>query len=365
MSKHNPKNERIKRRYFAYLKEAKRNDEQTVDAVAKALSRFESYTKYRDFKSFHIQQAINFKKHLTSQVAIRSGKSLSKATLSSTLSHLKRFYLWLAGQPGFRSALQYSDAEYFNLSEKETRIAGARRTRPSPTIEQIKRVINEMPCETSIEKRNRALIAFTLLTGARDMAIASFKLKHVDLDRKLVFQDARDVKTKFSKTFTTYFFPVGKEVEKIVTDWIVYLRNAKQANDNHPLFPATRIEVGSSSQFEATGLLAKHWATASPIRRIFRQAFNDVGLPYFHPHSVRSTLTRLGMKICKSGEDFKAWSKNLGHDDVKTTYIGYGELDPVRQGEVLRHLHSTTDNGQKTSKELLRELEVAMERERA
>ena len=68
MSKHNPKNERIKRRYFAYLKEAKRNDEQTVDAVAKALSRFESYTKYRDFKSFHIQQAINFKKHLTSQV---------------------------------------------------------------------------------------------------------------------------------------------------------------------------------------------------------------------------------------------------------------------------------------------------------
>tara|TARA_R110002110_G_scaffold401108_1_gene617831 strand:+ start:44 stop:259 length:216 start_codon:yes stop_codon:yes gene_type:complete len=71
------------------------------------------------------------------------------------------------------------------------------------------------------------------------------------------------------------------------------------------------------------------------------------------------------MKICKSGEDFKAWSQNLGHDDVKTTYIGYGELDPVRQGEVLRHLHSTTDNGQKTSKELLRELEVAMERERA
>jgi len=35
--------------------------------------------------------------------------------------------------------------------------------------------------ENGIECRNRALIAFTLLTGARDSAIASMKLKHVDL----------------------------------------------------------------------------------------------------------------------------------------------------------------------------------------
>jgi hypothetical protein len=38
-----------------------------------------------------------------------------------------------------------------------------------------------MPNETNIEKRNRALIAFALLTGARDGALSSFQLKHVDL----------------------------------------------------------------------------------------------------------------------------------------------------------------------------------------
>jgi len=32
---HNAENERIKRRYFAYLKEAKRHSEPTVDAVAR------------------------------------------------------------------------------------------------------------------------------------------------------------------------------------------------------------------------------------------------------------------------------------------------------------------------------------------
>jgi len=54
MTTHNPDNERIKRRYFAYLKEAQRHSEATVDATAKALDRFEVFTKYRNFKAFHI-----------------------------------------------------------------------------------------------------------------------------------------------------------------------------------------------------------------------------------------------------------------------------------------------------------------------
>ena len=67
MTKHNPENERIKRKYFAYLKEAKRHSEPTVDAAAKALSRFEEYNRYRDFKAFHYEQAVAFKRHLAEQ----------------------------------------------------------------------------------------------------------------------------------------------------------------------------------------------------------------------------------------------------------------------------------------------------------
>ena len=39
MTKHNADNERIKRQYFAFLKEARRHSEPTVDASAKALDR--------------------------------------------------------------------------------------------------------------------------------------------------------------------------------------------------------------------------------------------------------------------------------------------------------------------------------------
>ena len=78
MIKHSAENERIKRNYFAYLKEAKRYSDVTVDAVAKALNRFEEYTKYRDFKSFHFQQAVGFKKHLYDQKAERSNEYCNK-----------------------------------------------------------------------------------------------------------------------------------------------------------------------------------------------------------------------------------------------------------------------------------------------
>ncbi len=338
MAAHNPSNERIKRQYFAFLKEAKRHNEATVDAVAKALARFEVDTRHRDFKAFHFGQAVAFKRRLTEQPSQRSGEKLSKATLHATLAHLKRFFQWLAGQPGYKSQLQYSDAEYFNLSGKDVRVATARREQVGPTLDQVKHVIAMMPAGSAIELRDRALIAFTLLTGARDSAIASMKLKHVNLVVGCVEQDAREVQTKFSKTFTTYFFPVGDETRRIVAEWVAFLREEMLWGNDDPLFPATRIELGPARQFEAAGLERAHWSSAARIRTIFRDAFTSAGLRYFNPHSFRNTLVRLGQSVCQTPEDFKAWSQNLGHDKVLTTFLSYGQVESPRQGEIIRGL---------------------------
>lgn len=341
MKKHSAENERIKRKYFTFLKEAKGHNESTVDAAAKALKRFEVHTKFRDFKAFHFQQAIAFKNHLAEQKGQQSGERLSKATLHGTLTQLKRFFQWLAWMPGFKSRFQYADAEYFNLSDKDTRVATAQRQQKVPTLEQIKHVIKTMPAETDIERRNRALVAFTLLTGARDSAIASMKLKHVDLIAGCVNQDAREVKTKFSKTFDTFFFPVGEKIREIVAEWVTYLRGDQMlwGNDD-PLFPATHVTVGAACQFEAAGLTRDHWSNATPIRSVFREAFERAGLPYFNPHSFRNTLVQLGQETCKTPEQFKAWSQNLGHEKVLTTFLSYGAVECRRQGEIIRGLAS-------------------------
>ena len=64
MSKLNPQNERIKRDFLRYLKSARGKSEATLDAMRKALARFEDYTGARDFKTFRREQAIGFKERL-------------------------------------------------------------------------------------------------------------------------------------------------------------------------------------------------------------------------------------------------------------------------------------------------------------
>jgi integrase len=338
MLKHNPENERIKRAYFIYLKEARRLSEHSIDAAAAALSKFEEYTKYRDFRTFHTQQAVAFKRKLAEQVNMRTRQPLSKQTLFTTLNALRTFFHWLAGQPGYRSHLSYSDCDYFNLSEKDTRIAKASSDKRVPSLEQILHVLGAMPSTTAIEQRNRALVAFTTLTGVRDGATASLKIKHVDVVEGKVVQDAREVKTKFSKTFTTWFFPVGEEVRQIVVDWVAFLTTDMLFGPDDPLFPATFIKLGNDHLFEAAGLSRVHWSSATPIRIIFKEAFQRAGLPYFNPHTFRRTLAQLGERLCRTPEEFKAWSQNLGHETVLTTFLSYGEVARERQANLIREL---------------------------
>lgn len=64
-------------------------------------------------------------------------------------------------------------------------------------------VIASMPAATDIEKRNRAIVALILLTGVRDGALVSLKLKHMNILEQRLDQGAREVKIKFAKTFQT------------------------------------------------------------------------------------------------------------------------------------------------------------------
>jgi site-specific recombinase XerC len=155
LSKFNPENERTKHRYLAFLGDAKRLSEDSVDQVAAALADFEIATGFKEFGQYRPEQAQSYKRRLAKAAHPKTGRPLAKATISSRLAALKAFYQWLAQQPGFRSKLTYSDAEYFNASASDERIAKAVRQRPVPSIEQILHVLSSMPAACDIEKRNR------------------------------------------------------------------------------------------------------------------------------------------------------------------------------------------------------------------
>jgi integrase/recombinase XerD len=338
MPEHNANNERIKRRYLVFLREAKGRDEASIDAVAAAINRFEGYARHRDFKAFHFEQARGFKRHLAESKNARTGQPLSASTVHSALAALKAFFLWLADQPGYASRVKYADAEYFSSPESLARVATAHRFKPCPTLAQIRQMIGASPAETEVQKRDRAIIAFTIVSGARDGAIVSFRLKHIDVEREMIHQDAREVRTKNAKTFTSIFFPVGDDFREIVVEWIRYLREQKGFGPDEPLFPKTRISQGDDLQFLATSLDREPWSNANGIRKVFRDACGRAGLPYFNPHSLRNTLVQVAYDRKLDPESLKAWSQNLGHESCLTTLSSYGAIPFPRQADVIKRI---------------------------
>ena len=329
MTKRNAENERIKLRYFHFLKHADGKSELTVRQIEKAILRFEETTSFADFKRFDQKQAACFKAALTSA-------NLAPATVLTTVSTLKRFLGWLALQPGYKSRVKATDIAYLSLSEKDTRAASAPAEKPFPSLQMIEKVVASMPNDTPIEKRNRALIAFTAITGIRDGALVTLKLKHVDVERKLVRQNPIEVATKFGKRIDTFYFPLSDQFESIVLDWVRYLREEQFFIDHDPLFPKTAVGHDENDCFMPAGLAREHWANASPIRTIFAGAFGTASLPVFTPHRFRNMIVSQMYARGLSVAEFKAWSQNLGHEGAMTTLTSYGKLSMEEQGQLVR-----------------------------
>ena len=134
---------------------------------------------------------------------------------------------------------------------------------------------------------------------------------------------------------------MGDEIKQIMMDWIHYLKSQKMYGNEDPLFPMNEIGLDEQRQFRSIGLKPEHWSTASPIRAIFKKSFQDVGLPYFKPHSFRHSLVQFGYIVCKKDiEALKSWSQNLGHESMMTTLYTYGEISTHRQEEILKNLNN-------------------------
>lgn len=333
----NPRNDRAKREYLIWLKEAKQRSLLTVEQARHAIDRFESYNRYKDFGTFNKEQAIGFKQAIGSCINFRTGKPLSIATVHHTLLAVKDFLAWLQGQREYRQRIKPNEIAYLNLGTGEERQARAREFKPYPSLEEYRRALFAMPASTDAERRDRAVMALVLLTGMRDAAVISLKLRHVKLDCSMIFQNPREVKTKFRKAIETAFYPVGDDVLAIFRHWIGYLEQLEFERDD-PVFPKTVVELGPDENFAGGGISRQHWASAVPIRKAFRAAFERVRLPYFNPHSVRSTLTQLAYSLHLSPEELKAWSQNMGHDQPLTTLNSYGQVSSERQLEIIRGL---------------------------
>lgn len=170
MRKYNAENERIKRRYELYLREAKGQDKKSIDKVRTALVKFEQSTKFKPFKKFNIEQARQFKDTLA-RAKMQHGKPLCLTTIDATLRLVKWFFHSLADQHGFKKVLTYSDANYFNNNRKDARVAHTQRPVQFPSTQAAYHAFQAMPEQSDIQRRDKAMFAFVMVTGARAGAV--------------------------------------------------------------------------------------------------------------------------------------------------------------------------------------------------
>jgi len=335
MPKRNADNLRIKRKYLVWMKDARGYSEASIDKAAAAISTYEVFLAGKGFRAFHSEQVRAFKRHLTSKKTASGNTPLSASTVNSILRELKTFFLWLADQPGYKSRITHSDAAYLTPDRKSENARRRTLWKPHPSPAQVRKLLEEMPADTIVQRRDRALVAFLFLTASREGAAISLRLGDVDLANACVNFDGIKVNTKNGKTFTTGFFPIGGQAEQIVHDWIKELHTAQMFSDADPLFPRTKLGLEASRGFTVLGIDRAPWASPSSAAKIFKEAFRAAGLPPFSPHRVRDTIAELAREHCRTPEDYKAWSQNMGHENVLTTFRSYGSVATGRQIELM------------------------------
>ena len=228
----NPRNERLKLDWIEELEI--RKAESTIDQRLAALRQYEATTGLADFA------AIDRNKVKTYLEALRQTPTRMR-TKQAKVRHVRGFFDWMIADERLRPKKVRKALLSLRLTDKEVRAGNATRTVNYATVEQITGTIEAMPKTNAIERRNRALLAFTLLSGARDGAIITMKVKHVLWAEREVTQDPNEVATKASKMIQTWFFPVGEAIEHEVKSYLAFLKDELGFTPVDPLFPSTYV----------------------------------------------------------------------------------------------------------------------------
>jgi len=166
-------------------------------------------------------QAIRFKNHLAKQLS-KTRAPLGKATLLHTLAALRASPL--ASRASGASRVSYSDADYFNLSAKDTAVAKADHALIGPTLEPVRDGLAAMPADTDVERRDRGFARVDPSDGRPRQCYRIPFGSSMSTSVRERLSRMRAMSVPRAKTITTYFYPVGDDFRTVVEEWIIFLQ---------------------------------------------------------------------------------------------------------------------------------------------
>lgn len=325
----NDDNDRI---IFEWQVYAGRFNSKTVDSYLVAIREFERTIKGKPFNVIKKGDVAIYRDTL-----IKRGKlppdagGLGKSAIRHRASHLSKFLAWLCKQEGYRR-LNGSLYEYIKLPRGATAQALSLPPKLFPTIDEAISMAGNMPERTRFDRRQRAIFALAFVSGFRASALISLQLRHIDVGGKRAIQDGANIRAKNGKSYTANWFPRTEPLQHIIVEWIDDLRSIG-ARPEDALFPQAQHLAAPAHQLVANRPPVPPMKTQAAVTEAFRQASLQSNHEY-SPHSARHCLAALGEQICRTSEQKKAWSLNLGHSSEQITRTHYAKVSEVRKSEI-------------------------------
>lgn len=317
-------------------------DQKTISAKLAAIRLLEDFCGGKAFSKLTKDDVVRFRDSLKESVEATAEGRLSISTVRHRASHLKSFLQWLANQKGYQG-LNKSLPGYLTLPKRFDAAGLGERGRYVPTIAEAAQIVEGMSGGSIRERRDRAMVAIAFLAALRADTVTSLLVKHFEPATHIVVQDARSSRTKNGKSLRVKFFPVPEVFSRIVCDWKQELLDMDFAEED-TLFPEERYLAKGNRPEHCKAIPAM--ASTHAITNAFATASKILGKA-ISPHAAKHCIGTLSLEVCKTPEEHKAWSLNMGHKNEDVTVRYYKHLPDERVDEIFEQFDLVDEAGDK------------------
>lgn len=325
-------NDRIIFRWQMY---AGQYTEKTIVRHLAAIRYFESYLEGIPFSKLSTADFASFRDDLKRRADVSASDSLSASSIRHTVSHLVAFFDWLLKQEGYRR-LPKDFAGYLKLPKAVVAKSAQVNPKAFPTLAKAEELLTAMPAKSLIDQRAQAIFALAFLGALRADTLVSLQVKHIDTERRMIFQDASVVRAKAGKSLNIFWFQIPIAFEAVLLSWLETLHRLGFKGDD-ALFPGDkhlkqRVFVSDRSSRPVPVMTTTHAVSSA-----FLVACLNSDIKYT-PHSAKHTIGAERDIRALTHEERKAWSLNMGHDSEQITEQHYGTMSDDRRFDVLENI---------------------------
>lgn len=332
---HHSANDRI---IYSWQTFAEGFSDKTVVRHLSAIRYFEDFLSGKDFSKLTTNDFAAVRADIKRRANPEADDSMSASTIKHTISHIAAFFDWLIVQNGYRRVPRDFKG-YLSLPRAILAKSAQTKQKDFPSIEEAEELLKGMPSRTFVDLRARAIFALAFLGALRADTLVSLQLGHIQVEKRLIIQDASKSRTKAGKSLNISWFRIPAAFEETVVDWVERLR-ALYFDDADALFPDTKFLKHKITVTGQEARVIPFMSTTHAVTDAFTIACRHAEHKYT-PHSAKHAIGAERDKRPLTHQERKAWSLNMGHDTEQITERHYGTMSDEQRFEVLENIGVT------------------------